>query len=200
MQRLLEVLRDAEARPDATAADQEVRDQVWDLVLGPVEALVVDAGLRSVKTGKGSTDRPQFIAEYRVVTPERDQLHRGLRVALGNAGSFDIGVTVCQAWADTTRQSRRLYPAHIRWGAWSHTPRVAEKIAGPFRAIARRLDWPETSILDPRPITNMPAFTLSMLGKPRREAELSESSLDALIAEIADDILALEQAVRRDPA
>jgi hypothetical protein len=49
-------------------------------------------------------------------------------------------------------------------------------------------------------VINMPSFVLSMLGKELRCEELAARSLNDLAAEIAGDILALEQALRREPA
>jgi hypothetical protein len=203
---LEKILRAADTEPERTASDGNAIAKVGELLLSPVEAMVEGmTGLAREHLGGVASKRSQNICEYRCAVPERERLVAPLRIALGTRKSttkdaaYFLGVTVGQAWEETRRGEEISHAAQIRWGLWTHTSKVKDRIAGPFRGLAEAAGRPLVH-LPSHPILNSKNFYLSMLGNIVFADGLSKfESLDELIANIAADLAVIVGAMATAP-
>jgi hypothetical protein len=195
---LKDLLEKANDAADKSARSKKLASEATEKILRPIEERVSNLqGPETDHLGGTSSTKPQFVAEYRVMVPEREGLIPQLRFALENDKKKDalleLGVTIAQAWTDP--KTEQHYPAHIRWGAFCLAADKAKRVQGPLRVINRYVD-DALEVMTPRPVTNKPTATLSIVGKLKTVEELgSFDSFEALADEIAQDLCRLAVAI-----
>ncbi len=195
---LKDLLTKGNEAADKSARSKKLALEVSEKLLRPIEERVATlSGPETRALGGTSSTKPQFIAEYRFELPEREEWIPQLRFALENDkkkdAEIEIGVTVAQAWTDPATEEH--YPAHLRWGAFCLAADKAVRVQGPLRVINRYID-DSLDVMTPRPVTNKPNATLSMVGKMMTVEELeSVGSFEVLVDEIAQDLCKLLEAL-----
>jgi hypothetical protein len=195
---LKELLTKANDAADKSARSKKLASEVAEKILRPIEERVGNlSGPETDHMGGTSSTKPQFVAEYRLEMPEREDLIPQLQFALENEKKkhalIEIGVTIAQAWTDPKTEEH--YPAHIRWGAFCLAADKVKRVQGPLRVVNRYTE-DSFEVMTPRPVTNKASAVLSMVGKIKTLEELEAvESFDALADEIAKDMVALSVAV-----
>jgi hypothetical protein len=195
---LKELLTKANDAADKSARSKKLAAEVTEKLLRPIEERVSNlSGPETDHLGGTSSTKPQFIAEYRVEIPDREELIPQLRFALENEKKkhalIEIGVTIGQAWTDPKTEEH--YPAHIRWGAFCLAADKVKRVQGPLRVINRYTD-DAFEVMTPRPVTNKASAMLSLVGKIKTLEDLEGvESFESLADEIAQDLCKLSVAV-----
>lgn len=199
---LKELLTKGNEAADKTARSKKTASKATETLLRPIEERVGKlAGHESRAIGGTSSTKPQFIAEYRLELPDRNEWIPQLRFALENEkkkdAEIEIGVTLAQAWTDPKTEEH--YPAHLRWGAFCLAGDKTTRVQGPLRIMSRAID--ETlDVLSPRPVTNKAGAELSMVGKSLTLDEIEAlDSFETLADEIASDLCKLVVALVPPP-
>lgn len=197
---LVDVLRKADENPNKTARDKKVGAMLCELLLLPVAERAKSVGLEVDSCGAHSSSKPHHVQELKLVVPGREQMIPQLRIALTQykkeeekALGYALGATVCQR----SEAKGGPYPPHVRWGLWTDAPMARERIPGPFRLIAGKMDWSESDIIS-RPMNNMARGWLSFLGKYWTVDELDKwASFEELADDVAKDLVGLSNVIRK---
>ena len=207
MNDLMDILLRADSeRADQTACDSKAVDALVGSFLLPLAERIVEKGgpQHNYASGIIGKKKPQHIAELHIETPELAELQPGLRIALekrskgGNENPdhyhYWVGATVVQR----ANSNYGAYPAHIRWGLWTHAPKVKERIRGPYRQLCSKLEWSPKACIVSRPVLNLKSFWLTLVGGLVEVAELTDrDALASLQERIAAELVALSKALRR---
>lgn len=200
--RFMKIIQLADQEPNRTASDGKIIADLCEIFLSPIGQRVALLGGPKQKAigGETRTRNSQFVAELRLEVPPFDDLFPRIRIALEGGGAqarlYDIGVTVGQRWTPDRGEG---HAAHVRWGFWTHDPKVVDRIARPFRYVCQQRGWDPTLWYLARPITNLPSFHLSMLGQERDVAQLARlDTLEDLMDEIARDLVSIAGAIRKE--
>lgn len=207
MDDILEILKQADsARGSRIARDSSVVDTVVEKFLLPLSARITELGGPAHEYLGGATTKtkPQHIAELRLQVPEQDQLSARLRIALEKRArgmednpdiySYHAGLTIVQRATGASGD----YGAHLRWGFWTHAPKVKERILPPYQHFGASLGWKPAAAVISRPVIGLKSYWLSMIGSMVEVSDIeSGAAVTALQERIATELVSLSNELRR---
>ena len=206
MEELIEILRNADSdKSNKTARDKKAVGQMSDQYLVPLANRIVELGgpEHVFIGGLTSKTKPQYVAELRLVMPGVDTLQPRLRIALEKRNKnpelevydYFFGVTIVHRWAAPDETG---YAGHIRWGFWSNSPKVKDRIVPPYRYLCGTLKWKLDGRLMSRPIVNLKSQWLSLVGGRVDIADIGDADeLKALQERIAQEMTLMSNAIHR---
>jgi hypothetical protein len=201
MDEILEILKQADsARGGKVARDTKTVDTVVEGFLLPLSARIAELGgpAHEYVGGAATKTKPQYLAELRLQVPQPPALAARLRIALEKRvkgteddpaiHNYASGVTIVQRASPANGD----FAAHIRWGFWTHAPKVKERIVPPFQHFVGVLGWKPAATLISRPVLGLKSYWLSMVGGLVDVADIADTAaLTALQDRIATEMVAL---------
>lgn len=207
MDDILEILKQADSpRGSRIARDPKAVDTVVEQFLLPLSARIVELGgpAHEYVGGAATKTKPQYIAELRLQVPEPAGLSARLRIALEKRvrgqeddpqiHSYFAGLTVVQRASAASGD----FGAHLRWGFWTHAPKVKERILPPYQHFGAALGWKPPAGVISRPVIGLKSYWLSMVGGIVEVSEIeSGAALTTLRERIATELASLSNELRK---